>query len=218
MMVHEGKRCRRRQRDGAIRGPTGGSRGGSGIQHKSDEGIAAIAFGAWSKFEHARHDESPRLPGRRLLAGAGHNHIGGARRRIIEGAKALAFDHHGPGGETVATRSTFLFSDHKAREADTAASEAAKFLRVVQAPVSDGAEEFSEREVGDALGGGRESRSRRGGLKRGEGEFRLGGVASPREGFGCGSGAARGAGGGFGERLQGRDGREPKAEQVAHNH
>jgi hypothetical protein len=145
-----------------------------GVEPKADEGIAAIAFGARAEFEDTRQDEAAREPSRGLLARIGHHNVGGTRRSIVVGAKTLGLDDHGPGGETVEPGSAFLFTHHIADEAHATAGEPAKFFRILEPAISDGAVEFSEREVGNAFRCRRERGGRRGGLQRGEREFRLG--------------------------------------------
>ena len=135
-----------------------------GVEQKAYEGIAAVAFGARTEFEHTGQDEAAREPGRRLLTRIRYDHVGGIRRSIVVRAESLGLDDHGPSGETVETGSAFLFPHHVAHEAYAAAGEPAKFFRILQPAISDGAVEFGEREVGNVLRCRRERGGGGGGL------------------------------------------------------
>ena len=135
-----------------------------GVEQKAYEGIAAVAFGARTEFEHTGQDEAAREPSRRLLTRIRYDHVGGIRRSIVVRAESLGLDDHGPSGETVETGSAFLFPHHVAHEAYAAAGEPAKFFRILQPAISDGAVEFGEREVGNVLRCRRERGGGGGGL------------------------------------------------------
>ena len=143
---------------------SGGSESGLGVEQKTNEGIAAVAFGARTEFEHAGQNETTRLPSRRLLSRIRRDHVGGIRRSIVVGAESLGLDDHGPSGETVETGSAFLLPHHVAHEANATAGEPAKFFRILQPAISDGAVEFGEREVGNVLRCRRERGGGGGGL------------------------------------------------------
>jgi hypothetical protein len=142
-----------------------------GVQEETNEGVAAVVFGTRTPFEHARQNETARAPRGRLLADVRHDHVRSVRRGVVDRAKTLGLNDDRPAGETEQARGAFLFTHHIADEAHAATGEPAKFFRILEPAISDGAVEFSEREVGNALRCRRERSGRGGGLQRGEREF-----------------------------------------------